>query len=64
MQNRTGIFKGLDLPEIYAIFDDIFNFLTSDDTEICVIASVIMKQKMHDGKDIEKWAYRLGTVHN
>lgn len=59
MLNREGIFKGLTWNEIYSIFDDIFDFLVKDDTEICAIAAVIMKQRMYDGKDIEKWAYRL-----
>jgi hypothetical protein len=59
MLNREGIFRGLNWKEIYAIFDDIFDFLIRDDTEICLIASVIMKQRMYEGKDIEKWAYRL-----
>jgi hypothetical protein len=59
MLNRDGVFKNLNWAEIYAIFDDIFAFLVNDKTEICMIASVIMKQKMYDGKDIEKWAYRL-----
>jgi hypothetical protein len=59
MLNREGIFKRLNWDEIYAIFDDIFLFLVQEKTEICVIASVIMKKKMFVGKDIEKWAFRL-----
>lgn len=59
MLNKEGVFKRLSWDEIYAIFDDIFKFLQDKDTDVCIIASVIMKQKMYDGKDIEKWAYRL-----
>lgn len=59
MLNREGIFKGLNWDEIYSIFDEIFDFLADNNTEICIISVVIWKQKMYDGKDIEKWAYRL-----
>jgi len=59
MLNREGVFKRLNWDEIYAIFDDIFNFLSDDETEICIIAVVILKEKMYNGKDIERWAYRL-----
>jgi hypothetical protein len=59
MLNRDGVFKGLDWNKIYAIFDDIFGFLTDNKTDICIISVVILKPKMYNGKDIEKWAYRL-----
>jgi len=35
MLNRTGVFKGLTWDEIYAIFNDIFNFLIHEETKIC-----------------------------
>lgn len=59
MLNRSGFFKGLTWDEIYSVFNDIFEFLARDETDICVIAVVVLKQKMHYGKDIEKWGYRL-----
>jgi len=57
--NRKGVFKRLDWDEIYAIFDDVFAFISDADTDICIIAVVILKERMFRGKDIEKWAYRL-----
>ena len=59
MLNMKGIFHTLSWTEIYSIFEDIFIFLSDDSTGICIISVVIMKQKMFNGKDIEKWAYRL-----
>ncbi|HMK95639.1 MAG TPA: DUF3800 domain-containing protein [Candidatus Limnocylindrales bacterium] len=59
MLNREGVFKRLAWDEIYAIFTSIFEFLREEKTDICIISTVIMKQKMYDGKDIETWAYRL-----
>lgn len=59
MLNREGRFKGLNWDKIYSIFDDIFDFLADANTQICIISVVIWKQRMYDGKDIEKWAYRL-----
>jgi len=57
--NRKGMFKGLSWEKIFAIFDDVFNFLSDSNTRICIISVVILKEKMYQGKDIEKWAYRL-----
>ncbi|WGM89561.1 MAG: DUF3800 domain-containing protein [Candidatus Bathyarchaeum tardum] len=59
MLNRNGIFNGLNWDKIYGIFEDIFEFLADNETEVCTIAVVINKAKMYHGKDIEKWAYRL-----
>lgn len=59
MLNREDMFKRLNWDEIYAIFEDIFDFLADKKTDICIISIVIRKQKMYTGKDIEKWAYRL-----
>jgi len=60
MLNRDeNVFKRLNWGEIYAIFDDVFDFLSDDETDICLIAIVIDKRKMYKGKDIEQWAYRL-----
>jgi hypothetical protein len=59
MLNRQDIFKRLSWDEIYAIFDDVFDFLSDPQTDICMIAVVIRKESMYTGKDIEKWAYRL-----
>jgi len=59
MLNREGVFKRLNWDEIYAIFGDIFDFLADEETDICIISVVIRKKYMYDGKDIEKWAYRL-----
>lgn len=59
MLNRHGIFNGLNWDQIYAIFDDIFDFLSDEQTDVCTIAIVINKERMYQGKDIEKWAYRF-----
>lgn len=59
MLNRQDVFKRLNWDEIYAIFDDVFGFVSDDKTDICIIAVVIIKGKMYKGKDIEKWAYRM-----
>ena len=59
MLNREDIFKRLNWDEIYAIFNDVFDFLSDPQTDICIIAVVISKERMYAGKDIEKWAYRL-----
>jgi len=59
MLNRKDVFKRLNWDEIYAIFDDVFKFMADDETDVCIIAVAIDKQKMFWGKDIEKWAYRM-----
>jgi len=59
MLNREGSFKRFNWNEIYAIFDDIFNLLSNEKMDVCIISTVILKEKMYSGKDIETWAYRL-----
>jgi hypothetical protein len=59
MVNRDGIFKHLTWDKIYAIFDDVFNFIAHADTEISIHSVLIDKTKLRKDKDIEVWAHRL-----
>ncbi len=59
MVNHDGIFKTLSWNEIYAIFDDVFDFVANPQTEIAVIGVIIDKTKLYKDKDIEIWAHRL-----
>ena len=59
MQNHSGIFKTLSWDDIYAIYDDIFDFVAHKDTQLAIIGVIIDKTKLFKDKDIEVWAYRL-----
>ena len=59
MQNHSGIFKTHSWNEIYAIYDDIFDFVAHKDTQLAIIGVIIDKTKLFKDKDIEVWAYRL-----
>lgn len=41
MLNKDGIFAQLNWEDIYAIFDNVFNFINEDSTQIAIIAVVI-----------------------
>lgn len=59
MLNRHGIFKDLKWEQIYAIFDDVFRYVSLSDSALTIIAVVIDKKKLQRNQDIETWAYRL-----
>lgn len=59
MINHSGIYKKLSWEEIYSILDDIFEFITSEETHLCIIAAIIKKQKLKPEIDIETWVISL-----
>jgi len=59
MMNRENIFKDYKLPEIYAMFDDIFSLMESDIFNACIISTIINKRNLYPDKDAELWGYRL-----
>ena len=59
MVNHKGIFAKLSWTQIYAIFDDIFDFVANPNTQLAIIAVLIDKSKLDPDKDIEQWAFRL-----
>lgn len=59
MMKHRGIYKGLKWEDIFAILADVFNFISDDKTELCLISVLIDKAKLRKDKDIETWAYRL-----
>ncbi len=59
MLNHDGIYKTLSWEEIYSIFDDIFNFISSASSELTIIAVVILKNNLRKKIDVETWAYRM-----
>ena len=59
MQNRQGIFNEIPWEMIYAIHDDIFNFINTSDVEMWIIAVLIRKNKLKRSINVESWAYRL-----
>lgn len=59
MANRHGLFSTLTWDQVYAILDDIFDFIGNADTPLTIIGVLINKQKLWKGKDAETWAYRL-----
>jgi hypothetical protein len=46
MLNRHGIFKDLKWEQIYAIFDDVFRYVSLSDSALTIIAVVIDKKKL------------------
>ncbi len=60
MPSRRGIFKNLKWEQIYAIFDDVFRYVSLSDSALTIVAVVIIcKKKLPRNQDIETWAYRL-----
>jgi hypothetical protein len=59
MMNRHGIFSQLSWNQIYAILDDIFDFIANPSTPITIVSVLIDKKKLWRNKDAETWAYRL-----
>lgn len=59
MMNHRGIYKGLSWKKIYSILNDIFDFVSDDKTDLCIISVLIDKTKLYKDKDIETWAFRL-----
>ena len=59
MVNRHGLFQKLSFDQIYSVFDDVFEYISSESSQISIIAVVIDKTKLAKDKDIETWAYRL-----
>jgi hypothetical protein len=58
MQNQKGIFESLPWETIYAIHNDIFDFVEQTTVEMHIIAIVIEKNRLLKNIDCEKWAYR------
>jgi hypothetical protein len=59
MLNHDGIFKSLSWDEIYAIFSDVFDFISNPDSQLTLIAVVIQKDKLNKNTDTERWAFGL-----
>lgn len=58
MLNRSKIFSKMDWNEIYAVLDDVFNLISTNE-HIEIISVLINKSKMYKDKDVEIWAHRL-----
>lgn len=59
MMNKTGIYNGRKIGEIFDILDDIFNLITNNPNCFCVIASYIDKPRVYEHVNMETWAFRL-----
>jgi hypothetical protein len=59
MMVHAGIYNGVSWDDIWLTVNDIFDFISDDKTEICIISILIDKTKLYPNKDIETWAYRL-----
>lgn len=59
MLNHSGIYRTMSWDDIYAVFDDAFDFVASPQTDLAIIGVVIDKAKLYKDKDIETWGYRL-----
>lgn len=59
MMNHDGIFAKLSWTQIYAILDEVFDFISNPNTLVTIIAVLIDKSKLQHNKDVEQWAFRL-----
>ncbi len=59
MVNHDDVFKRMSWDEIYAVFTDVFNFLSDPETDLAIIAVLINKSKLFKNVDPEVWSYRL-----
>lgn len=59
IMSHTGIYNGVSWDDIWLTFNDIFDFISDDKTQICIISVLIDKTKLFPNKDVETWAYRL-----
>lgn len=59
MMGHVGVYNSVSWDDTWLTLKDVFDFISDDKTEICVISVLIDKTKLYPNKDIETWAYRL-----
>ena len=55
----SRVYKNLSPEQIFAILDDIFCCITSDDMRISIIATVMIKERLSPKLDVEEWGHKL-----
>ena len=60
MLNRDGVFQNLNWDIIYAIFTDVFDFISDVATKLTIISVVMIKYRIwNKSLDLESWGHKL-----